>query len=78
MVGIIRVYAPGVTHPLPYKFFTVAVLRGGLCEIHGMFDSHITVHDLKAMDKELRRFGVKKAAWVHNGEIHEYNLRCEK
>ena len=76
MVGIIRVYAPGMRYPTsPYKFFTVAMLQGGLATIYGMRDSHIGIGDLRAMEVALKVFSVKLATWTHDGKTHFYKLR---
>lgn len=75
-IGIIRVYDTiDTVEPTPYKFFTVAEIEGGTASIHGMHDSKITLADLRAMDVELSKIGVKIATWQHNGEKHVYRLR---
>ena len=76
MVGIIRVYAPGMGYPSsPYKFFTVAMLQRGVATIYGMRDSHINLPDLRAMELTLKVFGIHHATWVHDGKTHFYKLR---
>ena len=76
MVGIIRVYAPGLSYPSsPYKFFTVAMLQHGVATIYGMRDSHISIGDLRAMEASLGELGIKAATWTHDEKTHFYKLR---
>lgn len=75
-IGIIRVYdSVDTVEPAPYKFFTVVEIDGDTASIHGMYDSKITLEDLRAMDVELSKIGVKFAAWQHNKKKHTYRLR---
>ena len=75
-MGIIRVYADDMGYPSsPYKFFTVAMLQGGVATIYGMRDSHISIGDLRAMELSLGELGIKTATWTHDGKTHFYKLR---
>jgi len=77
MVVIIRVYQPGHSYSLKsaYKFITVGVIRREDVHIYGMSNSWIGWRDLKAIDKELYRLGVRMAHWTHDNKNHTYKLR---
>jgi hypothetical protein len=67
VVAIIRVFDEYAPEPAPYKFFTVAVITGGIAEIKGLADSKINKSDIKAMALAIKKLGASWAHWSHNG-----------
>jgi len=77
MIVIVRVYEPGGSYSAksPYKFMTVAVLNRRKVYIYGMQASQIEWTDLRSIDRELYKIGVRVAHWTHNGAGRRYKLK---
>ncbi|MCK9622162.1 MAG: hypothetical protein M0R47_16700 [Methylobacter sp.] len=71
-VRLVRVYEPGIApqEPNPYKFAVIAeIAESGLCVIKALSKpKNLTISDMKAGYRHLRKFGAVELHWRHDGQ----------